>query len=157
MAQVYRNRRRQVMKTAWVLRKTFGMSLAAALRAAWAALKLQEQMLERDIDDIVNEYVQTFHVELPVLEGTPKQVAWANDIRTRFVDAHVRNTVAEMRRLYLEARSNVETIADNGRLGLALLIAADRKARAFFARQKSAKWYIEHRFDAQFKRISDIV
>lgn len=58
-------------------------------------------------------------MELPELEGSPKQIAWAEDIRDKFIE----NTANRKNKLY-------------------------NATRAYIVRNiNSAKWWIDHRYD----------
>lgn len=56
-----------IMKRAWELVKKVGMSISSGLKKAW-----------REVKDMCKE--------LPELVGSPKQIAWAEDIRQKMID-----------------------------------------------------------------------
>lgn len=59
----------KIMKRAWELVKSFMYKIGAAMKKAWHEAKAQRTELI----------------------GSPKQIAWAEDIRRRFVDCTINN------------------------------------------------------------------
>ena len=108
-----------IMKRAWELVKKMRMSISSGLKKAWREAK-------------------NMCKELPELVGSPKQIAWAEDIRKKMIE-------------YGNSCINFHEFK-----GRKKMPARMKKAMETIYKIKEAKWFIENRYCAYSPRELDV-